>query len=74
MFYGLRDGLMKNRPCKNCTERYPACHDTCPKYFAATMENEKEREFIKREKHKFTDLNSHVIESKQKCKRKHGVK
>ena len=65
---------MKITTCKDCTERHPACHDTCPKYLAATLEIESQRDAIRREKHKFTDLNSHEIESKQKYKRKHGRK
>lgn len=65
---------MKIASCKDCTERYPACHDTCPKYFAARMELDNEKEHIKREKHKFTDINSHFIEGKQKAKRRHGDK
>ena len=32
--YGPRQQLAQICPCKDCKERYPACHATCDKYSA----------------------------------------
>ena len=24
--------MPNSRPCRGCTKRYPACHDSCPEY------------------------------------------
>lgn len=36
------------RSCKNCTERYPACHDKCEKY----LKEKRDYENYKKELHK----------------------
>lgn len=36
--------------CKDCKERRPACHDTCPSYKAEKAEIEREKEAERREK------------------------
>lgn len=37
-----------NAPCKNCPDRYPACHDKCQKYQTWLAEYRKE-EAVKKE-------------------------
>lgn len=34
---------MSNYPCKNCPDRYPACHDHCEKYKEAKVLDQKRR-------------------------------
>lgn len=41
--------------CKNCEERYPACHDSCPKYLQFKSELEAEKKIIYRERAKEDD-------------------
>lgn len=44
--------------CKDCEDRYPACHDTCEKYQKAKEESEERKQRIlkaKRENQVFTE-------------------
>lgn len=40
--------------CRECTERHPACHDTCERYIKRKAEYEEYKSNIKRKK--FEDL------------------
>ena len=31
-------------PCKNCPDRYPACHDKCKKYLTVKLARDEKRE------------------------------
>ena len=42
--------------CKDCPDRYPACHDKCEKYKTAKAEWDERRELIKAEKSKAVAL------------------
>ena len=57
--------------CRDCQERYPACHDTCEKYLKAKEEYEAQKAMIKsiKEENKiYTNYKYEKIlkESKQK--------
>lgn len=34
--------------CKNCTERYPGCHDRCERYQSAVKERNAQRQKLKK--------------------------
>ncbi len=36
-------------PCKDCTDRYTACWDTCEKYLKVKLARDKKKESIRRE-------------------------
>lgn len=36
---------MTNPCCKNCPDRYPACHDHCPQFSAWRKEHAKETDY-----------------------------
>lgn len=46
-----------NYPCKNCTERYRACHDTCEKYLAVKRKNDA----INEARRKDRDIDEYII-------------
>lgn len=53
--------------CKNCDERYPACHDSCPKY-----QTEKKADLDARKRYKeknFGNIQMHQIASDRLTKR-----
>lgn len=37
-------------PCKNCPDRYPACHDKCEKYLTVKRARDEKKEAIRRDK------------------------
>lgn len=43
---------MANSNCKDCKDRHPGCHDSCPKYaeFRKQVEEEREAERIVKQK------------------------
>lgn len=41
-------------PCKGCEERHCACSDTCPKYKEYRAELEKQKEYTKESKNRFS--------------------
>ena len=49
--------------CKNCKERFPACHDVCAQYLQAKAEWEEQKAAIReaREENRFWD-NYHYIQ------------
>lgn len=47
--------------CKGCTDRHPACHDTCERYKAAKVEWDNRRENIKTEKRRLQAIDSYQI-------------
>ena len=46
-------------PCKDCPDRFPACHDHCPKYKAY----KEEREAYKAAKRAERDIDNTIYES-----------
>lgn len=36
-------------PCKNCPDRYPACHEKCEKYQKVKVARDERREAIRKE-------------------------
>jgi len=60
--------------CRECLDRKPGCHDTCPRYLAERITDEKRKEQIKSAKRAQVSLTSYEIETKMKCKRAHGKK
>ena len=40
---------MKNSPCYNCNDRKQGCHSECFKYLFWKSENDKEKEFIRKD-------------------------
>lgn len=60
---------MMSPPCKDCPDRYPACHDACEKY----QKFRSERLKIYEENHRRheTDANVFLIEQQKKRHRKH---
>lgn len=47
--------------CRDCTERYPACHDTCEKYNNLKNEWDAHKEFIREAKKNNKLYDSYVI-------------
>ena len=41
---------LKNAPCKECTERYPGCHDHCQRFLALKQEYDSYKERAYKEK------------------------
>lgn len=64
--------------CKDCQERFPACHDVCATYLKAKAEYEQEKEIIKESRQKFYNYaNFHyerVSETKRYLSSKKGSK
>ena len=44
-------------PCKGCTERYRACHDSCEKYLAVKAKNDAVKEAARKD----YDVNDHIV-------------
>jgi len=42
--------------CKDCKDRYPACHDYCERYLDAREEHEKRKAVIREEKQRSEEL------------------
>lgn len=66
-------------PCKGCTERYRACHDSCEKYLAVKEKNDAAREA----KQKYYDINDYIVgtirkqqnfETKRRRENRHHVR
>lgn len=67
----------KIAPCKDCTEKYAACHDKCAKFAQWKAEQQKvkvlQKEYKKQRREDY--LRSEECEStveKWRCRRKHG--
>jgi len=52
-------------PCKNCPDRYPACHDHCKKY----KTEKRKHEAYKKEQSKYTDADTYIFDQMEKSKR-----
>lgn len=59
-----------NIRCKDCTERYPACHDHCETYQKGLEEWVETKRMIKRNKRTVKEYNSFIIENTIKSKRR----
>ena len=55
--------------CKDCEDRFPACHDVCATYLKAKAEYEKQKEIINEARQKQRDYNKFHIERVIKTKR-----
>lgn len=51
--------------CKDCTERYHACHDTCPRYMAEKTESNKARD----KRLQFYQTEHDIVQLKKRKKR-----
>ena len=38
---------MNDQPCKNCPNRHPVCHDSCPKYAEYKRQLKEQRAYTK---------------------------
>lgn len=56
--------------CKDCEERYPACHDHCEKYLTAKSEFEKSREIVRKAKKTDRDFQKYYAELNRKLRGK----
>lgn len=66
-------------PCRNCTERYRACHDSCEKYLAVKEKNDAAKD-ARRKDFDITEYTVGMIrknrdfESKNKNRNRHHVR
>ena len=55
--------------CKDCRERFEACHDRCERYKSAKAEWDNRREKIKAEKRKAIAIDDYQISAIQQMKK-----
>ena len=60
------------KSCKGCTERYPACHDTCEKYLKEKRENQEALEKYRKENAGCRQLDEMGVSRRIKNFKKHG--
>ena len=58
--------------CKDCPDRYPACHDTCPKYQESLKEHLEIRTRRRKENMGNAELTRMYAEKKAKRMRRFG--
>lgn len=59
--------------CRDCQERYPACHDTCEKYLSAKESWETKKQKIKEsKKDPYWDYRAECIEREKRRGKYHG--
>ncbi len=56
--------------CKDCEERYPACHDHCEKYKNAKTEYENIKRLVRKERKKEVDFLKYYYELNRKLRGK----
>lgn len=57
--------------CRDCEERYPACHDYCEKYQTAKKKRSEEIQEIRKNKRLSLELYHHKIEKMRQEDKKH---
>lgn len=55
--------------CRNCQERYPACHDYCKRYKDAKAEYQEQTSIIKQAQKRMMDIDSFHYEAVVKTKK-----
>lgn len=60
--------------CHNCTERHPACHDTCERYITEKKERDAKVAEIRKNKRLSLELYHHKIEKMRQEDKKHKYK
>ena len=55
--------------CKDCQERFPACHDVCATYLAAKAEWNEKQELIREAKQKVKLIDGYHFEQIQKVRK-----
>lgn len=50
-------------PCKECTERYPACHDSCERYLAVKAKNQAIEDKLRKDKDAYAHTIEHVLKN-----------
>lgn len=58
--------------CRDCTERYPGCHDHCENYIEARKKWDEQKQQIKHTKGLADELYKYKIESIKKQRSKYG--
>lgn len=56
--------------CKDCTDRYPACHDKCEKYKEAKAKWTEQQQKIREEKQKVSAVHKYQVEAVLRMKHK----
>lgn len=56
--------------CKDCEERYPACHDHCEKYLTAKSKFEKNKAIVHKAKKTDRDFQRYYVELTRKLRGK----
>lgn len=63
--------MIPKSPCKDCQDRYPACHSKCEKGIAWSKKCKEKRELIEAEKSQERTFDRYkiqrVLETKRKC-------
>lgn len=54
-------------PCKNCPDRYPACHDKCEKYQKVKVARDEKREAIWKDKQNDVYTIARVLDKKDRA-------
>ena len=52
--------------CKDCKDRHPHCHATCPRYLEEKMEHERQRERANKIKKTESDMFGYKEDSKRR--------
>ena len=61
--------MKKIKCCLDCTDRYPACHDSCEKYIAEKAEYDAEQEIINKKRRQELELNDYAITKHEEIKK-----
>lgn len=68
MYLGFNKKTILN-VCKECEERYEACHDYCEKYKEAKKQWEDRKSVIRTERYKYQNMNGYQIEAIKRFKK-----
>lgn len=57
---------MSIKCCKDCKERHPHCHASCPRYLEEKIEHERQKERVDKIKKMESDMFGYKIDSKKR--------
>ena len=63
-------GVGKITCCRECNERYPGCHDKCPKYLAQKQNMDEQREKVCKAKEQDEPYDQYKFDSIEKARKK----